>query len=262
MSNFKTPIIPEIPQGLPQSQVAFFQTIKEALEVLQGQRGASADPYRAVTHNEYPLSPYKFGGSVNYSEFESDGTLVMEGDATVWDDIRITPGSFDRPGTSDPTIVAYQPGGSGDSTYLYQFADGNIASFTVQFPHSYKVGSTVYVHIHWTPGSRGVAEDGTLVGWKVDYTWASINSNFGAMLTADLSDACDGVDHKHQMTPEAALTGSSDGVSSMLLCNVRRTDTGADDTWAGTTSGQRPLLLEIDFHFQMDTIGSRQRAAK
>ena len=34
-------------------------------------------------------------------------------------------------------------------------------------------------------------------------------------------------------------------------------DTGADDTWAGAGTGNLPLLLEIDFHFPIDTIGSR-----
>ena len=29
----------------------------------------------------------KFGDTVNYMAFESDGTLIMSGSATVWDDI-------------------------------------------------------------------------------------------------------------------------------------------------------------------------------
>jgi hypothetical protein len=226
--------------------------------------GQDCDLYHDGTKNICRLNngELQIGGADNYTAIETDGTVKFNGDATVWDDLRITPGSFDRPGTSDPTIVAYQPGGSGTTTYLYQFDAGNIASFTVQLPHGYKLGSTVYVHIHWTPGPRGNEENGALVGWKVDYSWADINGNFGTMTTADLSDACDGTDHKHQMTPELALTGSASGVSSMLICNVKRTDTGTDDTWAGTLSGERPLLLEIDFHFEIDTVGSRQKASK
>jgi hypothetical protein len=48
----------------------------------------------------------------------------------------------------------------------------------------------------------------------------------------------------------------------MLICNLKRTDTGADDTWAGVGAGNLPLLLEIDFHFPIDTMGSRQVGVK
>ena len=126
---------------------------------------------------------------------------TVELDVAVWDDLRITPGNFDRPGVSDPTIVTVEPNGGAISTYLYQFAVDNIASFTVQLPHTYAVGEDIKVHVHWTPGNRGNEENGATVGWKVDYPWASINGNFGDMVTADLSDACDGTDWKHQMTP-------------------------------------------------------------
>jgi hypothetical protein len=190
----------------------------------------------------------------------TDKTLELQ--ETVWDDMRVVPGSFDRPGISDPNIVAVQPGGSGTTTYLYEFAKNDIASFTIQLPHGYKPGTDIYAHIHWTPGTRGNEENGATVGWKLDYTWASLNSNFGTMTTLDLSDACDGTDWKHQMTPDIVISGTGQGISSMLICNIKRTDTGTDDTWAGTASGQLPLLLEIDFHYQIDTIGSRQIGVK
>lgn len=187
-------------------------------------------------------------------------TVVLS--QVVWDDVRVTPGAFDRPGVADPDLVSYSVGGGATATYLYEFAKNDVACFQVQIPHGYKEGENVQVHLHWTPRARGVAESGKAVGWKVDYSWADIDGAFGAMATADLSDVCDGTDHKHQMTPEVALTGTGKHVSSMLVCNVKRTDTGTDDTWASTTTGQLPLLLEIDFHFPIDTIGSRQASAK
>jgi hypothetical protein len=201
-------------------------------------------------------------GLLNYSEFEAAGTLKFVGAATVWDDIRINSGSFDRPGISDPAINTYAIGGGGINTYLYEFKLGDVASFTVQIPHSYIEGETIYVHIHWTPGSRGAAESGNYVGWKINYSWANINGTFGSALTADLSDVCDGIDHKHQMTPDISITGTNKGISSMLVCNVTRTDTGTDDTWVSLAAGQQPLLLEIDFHFPIDTVGSRERSSK
>ena len=190
----------------------------------------------------------------------TDKTILLN--ETVWDDMRVVPGSFDRPGVSDPTIVVYDVNAGGVNTYLWEFKKNDIASFTLQLPHTYKEGTDISVHVHWTPGPRGNEENGATVGWKVDYSWANIDGAFGTMATADLSDACDGTDHKHQMTPVVAITGTSKSISSMLLCNIKRTDTGADDTWASTTTGQLPMLLEIDFHYQIDTMGSRQASAK
>ncbi|MBN2843570.1 MAG: hypothetical protein JXM68_10790 [Sedimentisphaerales bacterium] len=190
----------------------------------------------------------------------AEKTMVL--DTVVWDDLRITPGSFDRPGVSDPAYVIYYPNGGGVGTYLPEFAVNDFASFTIQMPHSYKEGTNIWVHLHWTPGDRGNEESGATVGWKIDYSWADINGNFPDMQTANLTDACDGTDHKHQMTPEVEITGTGKHISSMLMCNIRRTDTGTDDTWAGTTSGALPLLLEVDFHFSMETAGSRTRSSK
>jgi hypothetical protein len=186
---------------------------------------------------------------------------ILSQDGKDWDDLRITPGSFDRPGLSDPSIVAVTPGGGG-TTYLWQFAKNDIASFTIQIPHSYQQGTGIGVHVHWTPGPNGNEENGATVGWKVDYTWANIDGTFGAIATADLSDTCNGVDWEHNLSPEVELVGTSKTISSMLICNIKRTDTGADDTWVGTASGSLPLLLEVDFHFKQDTLGSNDASSK
>jgi hypothetical protein len=210
--------------------------------------------------NGTDTSFYESGDDVHL-DTPSNKTLVL--DEVVYDDIRVVPGSFDRPGASDPTMVAVTPGG-GTTTYLWEFKKNDIASFTVQLPHSYKTGQDIKVHIHWTPGDRGNEENGNTVGWKIDYTWANINGAFGTMSTADCSDACNGTDWEHDMTPDIVIDGhtAAKGISSMLICNIKRTDTGTDDTWVSTTSGQLPLLLEIDFHFPIDTIGSRDWGAK
>ncbi len=191
--------------------------------------------------------------SINAYGNASFAKLVLS--VPVIDDMRIVPGSFDRPGASDPAYVTYAPGGGG-TTYLTEWNIDDIASFTVQLPHGYAVGTNISVHVHWTPGARGVAESGKAVGWKVDYSWANMDGVFGALATANLSDVCDGTNHKHQMSPEVTIAGAGKDISSMLVCNIKRTDTGGDDTWATNTAGNLPMILEVDFHFEVDTLGS------
>lgn len=177
-----------------------------------------------------------------------------------WDDMRITPGSFDRPGGSDPAYVVYYPNGGAIGIALPEFAINDWVSFTIQLPHGYAEGEDIYVHLHWTPGARGVAENGHTVAWALDYTWANINGTFTDMQTIDLSDACDGTNHKHQKASDVVISGAGKTISSMLLCNLRRIATG--DTWATNTPGNLPMILEVDFHYPMNTQGSAIRTSK
>lgn len=190
----------------------------------------------------------------------TNGTVVLQD--TVWDDLRVVPTAFDFVGLTDPTLVDYQPGGSGANTKMYEFAKDDIAYFTTQLPHNYKVGSDIYVHLHWTPREYGVAQSGRTVGWKVQYSIASINGVFPAMTTADLSDTCSGTNHKHEITNDVLISGSTFNISSVIIAQVTRTDTGGDDTWGETLSGRLPLLASIDFHYEIDTMGSREKSSK
>ena len=200
----------------------------------------------------------------------SDFTVITGADKTlvlgtpVWDDIRIVPTAFDFAGSTDPTLVDFRPTGAGLITKLYEFALDDKAYFTVQLPHKYKTGTDIYVHAHWTPGTRGTEETTHTVGWKVIYSWANIGDTFPVMATADLSDACQSTDDQHLMTPDIVIDGHTvaKGISSQLACYITRTDTGGDDTWASSTTGQLPLLLEVDFHYQVDTMGSRTISSK
>jgi uncharacterized protein (TIGR02145 family) len=204
----------------------------------------------------------KVGGENNAVKISHGGVMTFEGAATVWDDLRVAAESISVGGANIPALVSYQPTGSGATTKLREFAKGDIGYFTTQIPHGYKVGSDIYVHIHWTPRDYGAAQSGNSVGWKVLYSIAAINESFPAMSTADLSDICDGANDKHHMTSQVAITGTDFGISSIIMGQVTRTDTGLDDTWSETVTGRLPLLLGVDFHIEMDTVGSKSNTGK
>ena len=62
----------------------------------------------------------------------SQKTLLLE--QAVWEDMRVTPGAFDRPGASDPNIYTYNVNGGGVNTYLYEF-DNNIYLHLADLSH-------------------------------------------------------------------------------------------------------------------------------
>jgi len=55
----------------------------------------------------------------NYSEFETDGTLEFNGDATVWDDLRV-PVTSTKPGNTSPDFGSFVGGGL--KTWLFNGA--------------------------------------------------------------------------------------------------------------------------------------------
>ena len=60
----------------------------------------------------------------------------------------------------------------------------------------------------------------------------------------------------HVLTDIADLTGTGMKISSILLCSLKR------DVGVANDYGSDAYLLESDFHFEMDTIGSRQEMTK
>lgn len=188
-----------------------------------------------------------------------DGKYRMLGANTVWDDIRITPGAFDFPGVADPTLVNWQPGGAGATYKIYEFAQADEIHANVQVPHSYKEGTDLYVHVHWTPKDRGALEDTKTVAWKADISWANKNAAFPASTTYDMTDTCNGVDHRHEKTPFVQMDGAGKTISSILQIRLYR-DVG--DTWDTDTPGNRPCFLDLDFHYEMNDIGSQTSSSK
>jgi hypothetical protein len=194
----------------------------------------------------------KIGDASNYTTIEADGTVEFNGDATVWDDLRI-PGSSVQKGASAPDLGTFL----GSGNLLVNRFDGNATTeqiyFTAQLPHSYKQGSDIYPHIHWTPTDGNAGN----VKWQLEYSWQNINGTFSGTTTLTVTDSTDSTAWKHLLAPFSAITGTSKTISSMLVCRLFRDPSDGDDTY-----GSDAALLEIDFHFEIDTVGSRQALSK
>jgi len=159
-----------------------------------------------------------------------------------------------------PSLENWQPGLSGTTFKIWKFKENDEVYFSCQLPHTYKEGTDLIPHVHWTPGDRGNEESGNVVAWKLDYSWININGVFLPSSTIDMSDACSGVDDTHELASNETIDGTSKKISSMIICRLYRDSTG--DTWVGTTNAQSPGLLEFDIHFEIDTLGSRQEIIK
>jgi hypothetical protein len=178
---------------------------------------------------------------------------------TTWTDLRIVPGVFDFSRPTAPQLATWQPGGSGSTFEIYEFDTGDEAYFTIQMPHTYVQGTDLYPHVHWTPRDRGVSESGNTVNWCLDYTICNVNCTYSPSATVSFLAICDGVNDKHQVKGNGPISGTGLHISHILVGRIYR---GSGDTWATNTPGNLPSLLEIDFHYQLDTTGSQQEFIK
>jgi hypothetical protein len=191
----------------------------------------------------------------NYTEVESDGTVVFYGDATVWDDLRVPVNSVRRLGFSDPDWVQFRDDGAASvGVYALAFDDGTDEEvfFTAQIPHAYREASSITPHVHWSPSDGNAGN----VTWKLEYTWANIDGTFGNTSTVSVTDSTDSTSHKHLVANMTAISGAGKTISSMLQCRLYR-DVSDGDDYASDA-----FLHEIDFHFELDTIGSREISTK
>lgn len=187
----------------------------------------------------------------NYSEFETDGTLHFNGNATVWDDLQVNISSVRLPASGAPVWTAYKGG------YVLSFSKSadNKIYFTAQIPHSYKEGSDIEFHLHLAYPNAGTGD----IRWNFTYSWANMGSDFPAetTVTTDIASPNDADNHQYAEIA-ASISGTGKTISSVLLCSLEREGTDAvNDDYDDVV-----YLVALDFHFEKDTVGSRQEAVK
>lgn len=167
-------------------------------------------------------------------------TLEVMSDMTVYDDTTQTDGLVDPDSTTQSTLgVAVLNFPSGQDSEVF---------FTVQLPHAYKIGTDVEAHVHWTHDSDDTGD----ISWGFEYTWCNIHGVWQNTSTIVKTEEVSGIIDRHEMTVFGYLDGSDKNISSMMLCRLYRRGVSDDDTFTGDA-----FLLEFDFHFVSDSLGSQ-----
>jgi len=187
----------------------------------------------------------------NYTEIEDDGTLVFHGDAVVYEDLRFP--SSGQKNVGSPTPTAYK---GGQVLALASNVDQGVY-FAAQIPHAYKLGSEIEVHLHIVLPTAGAGAGVENLKFDFTYSWANISALFPTEETLTVTvDVQNYIAHKHYVIELGDIDGTGKTSSSMMICSLTRDTTVADD-YASSI-----YLLETDFHYQIDTVGSRQEYIK
>lgn len=212
-----------------------------------------AQQFARHTHTQFN-TPMLFGSEAGGVRIEADGTVVLLGDATTTMDI-VCPLIVRTTGVGRPSLATLV-----GNILQYQFAVGDSAEIeSSEFPHNWKQGSEIEIHLHW---ALGAANDATVRGvkWEVEYSYTSSHGgSFSGttVVSAETAIEAGAADRKmfytsvHTFTPvETVLIGTQ------ILARAKRIAA------TGTAPAADPFALAVGLHYLVDGFGSRTRAIK
>jgi hypothetical protein len=201
----------------------------------------------------------RIGGSVNYTEFEADGTMVANGAATTWNDINIGFAGAKTPAVNNPTWTTFAT-----NLNAYRFAvDDYLEVSALELLHDWKEGTAIELHVHWATNG---ANDATVRGvkWEVTYTWANSLADGGTTAfatataqSAESSIAASEPDLTHKRTSVYTLTPTGGKIGAYVMLKIKRIASVTN-----TAPANNPFGLAVGVHYEKDTLGSRTISSK
>ena len=198
-----------------------------------------------------------FGTDTNNTEFESDGTIKFNGNATVYDDLT---GDITRTKTVGVRVTFNDAEGTIEITSSATTSDYLILSY--QMSHKWKLGSVIYPHIHFEQNQNSIPY------FLIQYRW---QQNGQEKKTAWTNYKCNTPVYTYSGTIKNNIATSSVGItppvnyslSDIIQLRVIRDTTNSsglftgEPTYTGTVS-----ITAVDIHYEIDAGGSKTEFSK
>jgi len=226
--------------------------------------GVNTIAYKALVYNMADNStPYTFfgeggdmynDGKLNITkEVYIGGNTQLYGDGTYWGDVLVPLTNAKQAGVNDPDFNAFQ-----GSTRAYEFQDNGLSQqdeiyFTVQLPHSYKLNSEFSGHLHLSPDSNNSG----VGNFSLECSFADTNGNFtNYPLHYAITNISNNTRYENYMVGFNGNYSCTD-MSCIGNCELeRQSDSAIDDYPTGI------FVHAVDFHIEMDSLGSNTEYAK
>lgn len=203
----------------------------------------------------------QLGSTTDYAKFEDDGTLIFYGNSTTFEDLQVPGLAMGLKRNDNSPLLATFVGGLDLYAFSYEGTSGNEKEvfFTVQIPHGWKEGSTIYPHVHF---STIVGGGGAAVTWGLEYTWASVDQVFSSTTeTVTATKTISSNAQTHQVVgfglDGIKPTTNQDKISSILICRLFRNSSATTDNFNNDV-----FLIAFDVHYEVNTTGSRTEWVK
>jgi len=195
---------------------------------------------------------FKIGDGANFSRVEADGTLVFKGDATTFNDINIS-GLALGTGPAAPAIIAI----AGTGILAYAFIGTGVLTDelhgSIETLHDYLEGSDIIPHVHWMPSTNDAGD----VKWQLEYIWISRTGTVAGSTTIDVTVAAGGTAWTLHRSDFPTIDGTGRNIGDRFIFRIFRNPADGADTYAHDAA-----IMDFGVHFERDTMGSRQVAAK
>jgi len=196
------------------------------------------------------------GDSSNNSSFTEDGSLVFNGTATVFDDLIGTAMQLKATGVGISINAAENTLEYLTSANLSDYAYDNF-----QMSHKWKMGSTIYPHIHW------IQTQNNTPNWLFQYRWqtnglakTTVWTNLICKTNAFpyTSGSLNQISYSAGIIPPVGAN-----LSDIIQFRILRDTTNASTRFTGSdTYTATAGITSSDIHIEIDTIGSKQEYIK
>jgi hypothetical protein len=190
------------------------------------------------------------------------------GTADMWDDLRV-PLSEPSKGSVLPEFAPFPYNAVSTDPHLNWFKDGATEElyFVVQLPHDWDESTNIFPHVHWVPSENGGAGP-TVPRWGLQYSWLNLgetHDNYTTIYgTTTIPSETLEADKQYiteffvgEGTTTTGMDATGKLISSMIVCRLFRDGGNGADTYTGLAG-----TLEIDFHYQRNSMGSRLEYVK
>lgn len=159
-----------------------------------------------------------------------------------------------------PTLVTYRGG-----IVQNKFAVNDEAQFSFHLPHDYAIGTTIYIHSHWSHNSAIVTGGNVTWGYELTYAKGHNEGAFEAPITIVEFQNASTTQYQHLICE--SVMSISGGAANLLDTDLIEPDglifgraylSANDITSSGAVPD--PFLHQVDIHYQSTNIGTKARA--
>ena len=237
--------------------------------LLRGRDSLDQHPLSAITNlndvvkddGSVVATELTVGNDTDYTEIETNGTLRMYGEATVFKDELQSLLVQLKNNPADQLVLNIAEGTLDfkDTATLTDYAAMN-----VQINHDWKIGSTVFPHIHWFQNQAQTPNWLIQYRWQSngglkDTTWKNYPLDINVFTDPGAGETKIQISHNDSgITPPVGA-----GLSDILqLRIIRDTDNDSGEfTGVDNYTGLAPAI-NVDVHFEINSIGSNEEYVK
>lgn len=187
----------------------------------------------------------------NYLEIEADGTIILHGNATVFNDLE-----FDlipkTSGGGNPTLATFI---GAIKKYTWAVNDEVANAKGRELPHGWKEGSIAEIHIHLC--TNGTYVNNRYVKFEVGYTLADMGGTYlgEQVITKEVTIPANTPDRHHLYFSIADIDLTGFHFGAQFEVRLKRI------TSTGLAPSSDPFIFGLALHLEYNKLGSREEAS-